>query len=285
MLTTAPWQMSYGERAAVEGVLGQLRPRLALEIGTAEGGSLRRIAAHSEHVHSFDLVPPSAELAGLANATFHTGDSHVLLPQVLEELAVAGKDVDFVLVDGDHSADGVRGDLDDLLSSQALRRTIVLLHDTMNPDVRRGIEDFNLAGDKRVAFFDLDFLPGYLARGDPYRLQLWGGLGLIVVDADRAAAQGGAISDDRFHSLFTLTCPMAELMAEIEARGTSLAELQGSALEDELRAEVVGRNAELVRSTQLVQRLEGSLSWRVTGPLRALKRYLLNRDGRARNEE
>ncbi len=30
------WQMSYGERAAIEGLLSGLRPKLAIEVGTAE---------------------------------------------------------------------------------------------------------------------------------------------------------------------------------------------------------------------------------------------------------
>ena len=46
------WQMRPCERAAVRGVLAELEPRLAVEIGTADGGSLRRIAAHAEHVHA-----------------------------------------------------------------------------------------------------------------------------------------------------------------------------------------------------------------------------------------
>ncbi len=49
--------MRYGERFALEGILESLKPRLAIEIGTAQGGSLRRIAAHAEEVHSFDIVP------------------------------------------------------------------------------------------------------------------------------------------------------------------------------------------------------------------------------------
>ena len=39
--------MSFGERAALEGVVAQVRPRLAVEIGTAAGGSLARIARYS----------------------------------------------------------------------------------------------------------------------------------------------------------------------------------------------------------------------------------------------
>ena len=47
LLRDSAWQMSYGERAGLEGVLSQLKPALAVEIGTAEGGSLARIAARS----------------------------------------------------------------------------------------------------------------------------------------------------------------------------------------------------------------------------------------------
>ena len=79
--------MSLGERAALEGVLSALNPSLAIEIGTAEGGSLRRIAAHSAEVHSFDLVEPDPATAAIAHATFHSGDSHALLPAFLAELA------------------------------------------------------------------------------------------------------------------------------------------------------------------------------------------------------
>ena len=57
------WQMSRGERAAVEGVLAQLQPSLALEIGSAEGACLSRIAAHAAEVHSFDLTPPTLPVA------------------------------------------------------------------------------------------------------------------------------------------------------------------------------------------------------------------------------
>src|SRR3954452_22927046 len=95
------WQMHYGERFALEGLLATLRPALSIEIGRAEGGSLRRIAAHSGQVHSFDLVPESDELrAAVDNVTFHTGDSSVQVPETLAELAAAGRMVDFALVDG-----------------------------------------------------------------------------------------------------------------------------------------------------------------------------------------
>src|SRR3954469_25277628 len=78
------WQMAPGERAAIAGVLAELRPRLSIELGTAQGGSLRTLATWSEEVHTFDFAPAVAEPP--ANVTFHSGDSHVLLPQLLAEL-------------------------------------------------------------------------------------------------------------------------------------------------------------------------------------------------------
>jgi hypothetical protein len=101
------WQMSLGERAALEGVLSQLQPELAIEIGSMEGACLRRIAAHAREAHSFDLNPPS--LPQPDNVTLHTGDSHALLPPFLADLAERGRNVDFVAVDGDHSAEGSAG--------------------------------------------------------------------------------------------------------------------------------------------------------------------------------
>lgn len=101
------WQMRFGERFALEGVLATLKPRLAIEIGTAQGGSLRRIASHCQEVHSFDILPDIDGLEDeLPNVRTHVGDSAVLVPQFLAGLEHEGREVDFVLVDGDHSAAG-----------------------------------------------------------------------------------------------------------------------------------------------------------------------------------
>ena len=113
------WQMSFGERAALEGLLARLAPSLSIEIGTAEGGSLERIAAHSDEVHAIDLVAPDAAVPANVQR-LHTGDSKELLPGLLERLGAADRNVDFALVDGDHSAGGVRADLLNLLESPAL---------------------------------------------------------------------------------------------------------------------------------------------------------------------
>src|SRR5215218_9389757 len=73
VFTDRQWQMHFGERFALEGLLRSLKPALSIEIGRAQGGSLRRLARHSEQVHSFDLIDGPAELRiELANVQFHT---------------------------------------------------------------------------------------------------------------------------------------------------------------------------------------------------------------------
>jgi hypothetical protein len=180
ILGAGGWQMLACERAALEGLLNQLKPELAIEIGTARGGSLRCLARHSAEVHSFDLEHPG-DLRELENVTLHSGDSHELLPALLADLQGAGRNVDFVLVDGDHAAAGVARDVDALLSSGALRSTVILAHDAANDEVRAGLDAVEYDAYGKVAMVDLDFLAGHLSSGGPYANQLWGGFGLIVV--------------------------------------------------------------------------------------------------------
>ena len=187
------WQMTYGERAALEGLVAAAEPRLALEIGTAQGGSLDCIAAHSREVHSFDLVPPEGDVP--ANVTVHTGNSRETLPRVLAELADTGRTVDFALVDGDHTAAGVRADLDAIVRSPAVDFALVVLHDTMNEQVRRGILEVGLEQIPRVVYANLDLIPGFLARGGPFADQLWGGLGLVVVNSGDRPWREGTFED------------------------------------------------------------------------------------------
>ena len=173
-------QMSFGERAALEGVLSQLTPSLAIEIGTSAGGSLRRIARHSGHVHTFDLDDHVADKSALRNVTFHRGDSQRVLAPVLERCVQSGTPVAFALVDGDHSAAGVRADLEILLASPACARTMILLHDTMHPEVRAGIELGAPAEHANVVYVELDFFPGYEYATGTFAGQPGGGLGLVV---------------------------------------------------------------------------------------------------------
>lgn len=195
------WQMTYGERFALEGLLTQVQPDLAIETGTAQGGSLRRIAAHAREVHAFDIVPEVAELGNeIANATVHIGDSATQLPRVLGEFAAAGRHVDFALVDGDHSYEGVRRDTLAIVDSDACRRTVIVFHDSANDVVRAGLESLDLAAHPKVALCMWDFVPGYLVVKDhpDYSHAAWNGLGLVVLDDDAERAASPVVMDDRY---------------------------------------------------------------------------------------
>lgn len=251
MLQDVDWQMSYGERAALEGILSQLQPRLAIEIGTAEGGSLHRIAEHSVEVHSFDLLEPDPRIRELTNVTVHTGDSHILLPELLARLVDEGRNVDFVLVDGDHSAEGVCQDLRDLLDSRAIGRTIIVVHDTLNATVRAGLERVRYEAYPKVAYVELDFVAGYVFREPSLLHQLWGGLGLVVVDSARGAYFAGGVRQTRYFEAFGLLHDAQAPLVEVQR------------LEEELSA-----------TRGWLDAVQGSASWRLTAPIRELKRRL-----------
>jgi predicted O-methyltransferase YrrM len=180
-------QMSFGERAALEGILAQLRPRLAVEIGTAQGGSLGRIASYSHEVHSIDISHAELDGAQPANVHLHLGPSADVLPPLLHEFSAAGRALDFALVDGDHSCGGVISDLRALLDSPCTARSVILAHDSMNEEIRAGIEQAGLEDYDKVVYFEPDFVPGYIYRTGSARHTVWGGLALIICDTHRSA--------------------------------------------------------------------------------------------------
>ena len=214
LLAHDPWQMTPGERAALEGLLARLRPALAVEIGTAEGGSTRCLARYAGEIHSFDLTHPEGLTDELPALIAHTGDSHVLLPAFLERLAASGRSVDFALVDGDHSADGVRRDVEDLLASPAVERAVIVAHDTANEEVRDGLLAAGIHDHPGVAYADLDFVAGHLSARGPYAGQLWGGLGLIVVDREARAGRPSAGGAGDLHAGGELLRLARDLLAD-----------------------------------------------------------------------
>ena len=130
-----PW-----ERIALTGILARLHPKLALEVGVYYGGSMSLLSQYSEHVIGIDIDPSvTSRFTTPPNAELRIGDSRKVIPQLLTEVADAGRQLEFVLIDGDHSGYGVKRDIELLLQYAPVVPMVVLVHDSGNPECRLGI--------------------------------------------------------------------------------------------------------------------------------------------------
>ena len=178
------WQMNPAEQAMLIYLLERLRPKIAIEIGTRFGGSLQVIAQYSERVYSLDIDPEVTErLKGrFPNVEYVIGPSDQTLPALIDRLQREEAEVSFVLVDGDHTAAGVRKDIDNLLRLRPVVSMHVVMHDSMNPVVRRGLRSANWPGSPYVHRVELDLVPGGVSARPEFHGQLWDGLALAVLE-------------------------------------------------------------------------------------------------------
>jgi glycosyltransferase involved in cell wall biosynthesis len=184
------WQMQDSERLALTAVLARQRPRCAIEVGTFEGGSLSLVSQFSELVFSIDIDPIVPEkFRQLENVRFLTGPSAAVLPLLLRELERAAVPVEFILIDGDHSREGVKRDITTVLGYTPERPLFALFHDSFNPECRRGMLEVDWNQSPYVQWVDLDFVPGRLIEHPgPFHGQLWGGLALAYFSPTRRTA-------------------------------------------------------------------------------------------------
>ena len=128
------WQMSESEKIILFGLLQLLKPQLSIEVGTFCGGSLSMISKFSEKVYSLDIDQTASDFIDSKNVTFILGDSEQTLPQILKQSVLDSETPNFILIDGNHSENGIKYDISSLLNFRGwLARCTVLFHDFGNP--------------------------------------------------------------------------------------------------------------------------------------------------------
>ena len=177
------WQMSPSEQAAMVLLLQNLKPSVAIEIGTKFGGSLQVLARFSEKVYSLDIDPEvERRLAGrYPNVEFVIGPSNETLPPLLKRLQTEGVNLGFILVDGDHTSKGVETDINNVLQFKPRHPLYVVMHDSFSPDCRRGLFRAQWERNPHVRVVEIDFVTGTVNPSPEFRGQLWGGLALAIL--------------------------------------------------------------------------------------------------------
>jgi hypothetical protein len=201
------WEMVNAEKIALLNVLNDVKPEISIEIGTKEGGSLQLISALSKSVYSLDIDPGVKNLSNtFSNVNFIIGDSKETLPALIKKLTSNAQQPDFILVDGEHSLKGVKSDIEHILKIEIIKPLIVLMHDSFNPDCRRGMLEVDYAHNPFVESVDIDFIQGIYSPSEKTRDEMWGGFGMIQLNPNPKrenlqVKQSGAYSYGRLYNL------------------------------------------------------------------------------------
>ena len=156
------WQMTRCEKYAFNALLEHIKPEVAIEIGTYKGGSLQIISKHAQKVYSIDISDEyKADLQDkFDNVDFSYGDSKELIPKTFKRIADSGKKVEFVLIDGDHTTEGVKSDIESVLQYRPESDMYIVFHDSFHPKSRKGIVKANWNVSKYVHYVEVDYIPG-----------------------------------------------------------------------------------------------------------------------------
>lgn len=151
---------AHDEFAALYKRVQELKPKVVLEIGTCHGGSLYawcQVADENATIISLDL--PGGEYGGgyhparekfyknfaQKNQTLHLlrGDSHQEAAKKAVYEILAGREVDFLFIDGDHSYEGVKKDYE-MYQAWVKKGGVIALHDIVerNDDAKIEVSRF-----------------------------------------------------------------------------------------------------------------------------------------------
>lgn len=181
------WQMEYCEQMALVSLTKMLEPECVIEIGSKYGGSLQVFSRFAQRVICLDIDETCEERLGpkYPNAEFVVGPSQETLPPLLAKLQQEDVKVGLMLIDGDHTARGVKGDILALKDYRPACPMFVVMHDCFNPDVRHGVRTARWSENPYVQAVELDFIPGVLHHKDRNFREMWGGFALALLTPQR----------------------------------------------------------------------------------------------------
>ena len=179
------WLMTDAERSALSALLSELRPECAIEIGTYRAGSLKIISKFCKQVYTLDIDPGFRDTykERFPDVQFIVGDSGETLPPLLEKIQRSGEPLGFILIDADHTENGMRRDINNVLRYTPTRPLYIVMHDSFNPDCRRGMLTADWSSNPHVHMVELDYIVGrFISKeeGDSYR-QMWCGFALAIL--------------------------------------------------------------------------------------------------------
>lgn len=177
------WLMTHAERSVLTFLAERLRPAIAIEVGTYQGGSLAVIAHYSAKVYSLELEPWARQNLSVKfpNVEFITGNSNHTLGPLLCDITARTEALSLILLDGSKHCEGETADIERVLDYRPVTPLFIVMHDSFNPGIRRGILGARWSRSPFVHMVELDFVPGYLHDSLEAKSEMWSGLGLAIM--------------------------------------------------------------------------------------------------------
>lgn len=95
-----------------------------------------------------------------------------------KKIEETGEELNFILVDGDHSKLAVYNNLKMILDYPHKYELTILVHDRFYPQSRKGMKMVDFANYEKVEYIELDYIHGNFWHNDTYR-EMWGGFALF----------------------------------------------------------------------------------------------------------
>lgn len=158
------WLMSAREKLILIGLLDCLKPKKVIEFGFHRGGATKWLSQYAEKVITVDV---NEHVSNASTAFPNVQAWNCSTMEAIARINDQKLNFDLAVVDADHSRKAVAQDVRGLLPYSE----IILMHDSFNPECRKGMLDTLLTQDTHA--YNLDFVPS-VVKDDG----LWGGIGI-----------------------------------------------------------------------------------------------------------